>query len=121
MISPSEGKSQSSDDLGGRLAADVLRQLEGQRAEMVHLLGELVEIESGSDDVEGLQAMATRLEELFGEFGSVARVPAHPAGVDNLVLTVPGRETSGRSHVAVLCHYDTVWPRLSPPTDAPAS
>lgn len=108
MISPDE---HSSDDFGAAVAAAGRPGLEAQREQMGRLLGELVEIESGSDDVDGLQAMAARLEQLFGEFGSVTRVPAHSPGVDNLVLTVPGGAGAGRPHVAVLCHYDTVWPR----------
>jgi len=98
------------DDLGATVAGAAWANLELQQASMIRLLGELVETESGSDDFAGLQAMAARLESLFSEFGVVVRVPAHSPGIDNLVLTVPGRER-GLPHVAVLCHYDTVWPR----------
>jgi glutamate carboxypeptidase len=111
MISSADS---SSDDLaaaaGAAAATAALAALEPAQAEMVGLLGDLVETESGSDDVDGLAAMADRLEGLFGEFGAIARHDAHSAGVNNLVLDVPG-SADGLSHVVVLGHYDTVWPR----------
>src|SRR5439155_26483395 len=106
MISPSE----ASIGRAEAVAAAALRNLATRQAEMARLLGELVEIESGSDDLTGLQTMAGRLRELFGEFGDIARFPARSPGVENLVLTVPGCDRS-EPHVAVLGHYDTVWPR----------
>lgn len=111
MISPFEANARPPDDIGTNVAVAAGRRLAAQRTEMARLLGELVEIESGSDDLAGLKAMAERLEQSFGEFGEVLRFPAHSPGIDNLVLTVPGSDGAEPSHVAVLTHYDTVWPR----------
>jgi len=94
----------------GEVAAEVRRLLEARRSEMVDLLGELVGIESPSDDPEGLDRMADRLEGLMGPLGDLQ---AHPTGTDgcrHLVLEVAGREND-LAPALVLAHYDTVWPR----------
>jgi glutamate carboxypeptidase len=109
MISPVDGDTALS-DAATTVAAAVHARLEARLPDMTRLLGELVGIESGSDDLPGLRAMAGTLRELFGEFGDIDRVPAHSPGVENLVLTVPGTGDAS-AHVAVLTHYDTVWPR----------
>jgi len=107
----------------GSVARQVRDRLERRRDEMVELLGELVSIESGSDDPEGLAAMAVRLEELFGEFAPPTR---HPPG--HLLFVLPGAADTGHAgsaqeatartgrgkgggHTLVIGHYDTVWPR----------
>lgn len=77
---------------------------------MAGLLGELVRIESASDDPAGLNAMADRLVELFGAFGQLERHRTGPDGASHLVLSVPGADP-GLPPIAVLGHYDTVWPR----------
>jgi glutamate carboxypeptidase len=107
-------------------------RLEPRVAEMVDLLGGLVRIESPSDDRPGLDRMADHLEGLFGGFGPIVRHRTGPGGASHLVLTVAGAEpepepadrggdTTGTPvvpqppgpvpHVAILCHYDTVWAR----------
>lgn len=91
-------------------AVACLRTLAPRRADMVDLLGELVQIESGSDDLAGLAAMAARLRDLFAEFGAVTWHESHSPGVSNLVLTIPGSAGARLPHVVVLGHYDTVWP-----------
>ncbi|NIK61436.1 M20 family metallopeptidase [Kribbella shirazensis] len=78
---------------------------------MEQLLGELVTIESPSDDPDGLVAMGGRLERLFGEFGGVERHSAGQPGVDHLVVTVPGAGPESLAHTVALGHFDTVWPR----------
>ena len=81
------------------------------KAEMVELLGELVQIESSSDDLDGLAAMDARLGELFEDLGAITRHNVHSPGVSNLVLEVSGSDGGQEPHVVVLGHYDTVWPR----------
>ncbi len=79
---------------------------------MAGLLGELVGIESGSHDPDGLAAMADRLEDLFCGSGRIARYPTGPVGTSHLVLTVDGADSTRRSpHAVVLGHFDTVWER----------
>jgi glutamate carboxypeptidase len=110
VISPFEAE-QAAAETGADAAVAALGNLRARQPDMVRLLGQLVSIESGSDDVPGLTAMAGTLRELFAEFGDVERFPAHSRGVDNLVLTVRGSRGADLPHVAVLGHYDTVWPR----------
>ena len=59
---------------GVDLAPAVRAELEPRRAEMVELLGRLVNIESPSDDRAGLDRFADALTELFGEFGSIEQI-----------------------------------------------
>lgn len=96
-----------------RIAPEVRDGLEPRRADMVELLGELVRIESPSDDAAALNRFAARLEELFSPFGSFVRIEVPDEGFSeprrNLKLTVEGAESTERKAVA-LCHYDTVWP-----------
>ncbi len=89
------------------VAAEVRAALEPRRDEMVALLGELVAIESPTDDRAALDRMAARLRELFAPFGEVARYPQQHVG-EHFVVRVPGR-IDGPA-VLALCHYDTVWP-----------
>lgn len=76
---------------------------------MIALLGELVGIESPSDDPAALDRMAERLASLFGGFGTIARHPRGPGGAPHLDLTIDG-PADGDRYTLVLCHYDTVWP-----------
>jgi glutamate carboxypeptidase len=113
MISISDSASLRDDDGDGGSAAAIaaLGSLAPCQAEMVGLLGDLVEVESGSDDLGGLAAMADRLDDLFGEFAVVARHDAHAEGLSHLVLDLPGTAGDRLPHVVVLGHFDTVWPR----------
>jgi glutamate carboxypeptidase len=95
---------------GAELAATLRSELEPRRREMVDLLGELVSIESPSDDRPSLDRYAARLESLFGDFGPIERIePDDAARGPHLRLTVDGAGSDGE-HVVALCHYDTVWP-----------
>jgi glutamate carboxypeptidase len=88
----------------GALAAEVRTSLEPRRQEMVDLLRRLVEIESPSDDPEGLARLGNVLEELFAEFGPVERHGPHRR------LSVTGANDQ-EPHAVGLCHFDTVWPK----------
>jgi glutamate carboxypeptidase len=73
------------------------------------LLGELVRIESPSDDRPSLDRFAARLQSLFGELGGLERLESgDPERGSHLRLTVDGQTGSGQ-HAVALCHYDTVW------------
>lgn len=89
------------------VAADVRAALEPRLDDMIALLGELVSIESPTDDRAGLDRMAARLEELFRPLGEIERVPQEANG-DHFVVRVPGR--TDEPPALALCHYDTVWP-----------
>jgi len=76
---------------------------------MVDLLGELVSIESPSDDRPSLDRFAARLESLFGELGKIERIdPTDPGRGRHLRLTLDGQDGVDQ-HAVALCHYDTVW------------
>ena len=94
---------------GASVARDVRARLEPRRAEMAALVGELVSIESPSDDAAGLVRMADRIEALFREFGAIGRHPLGPGGAPHLDLRIDGPARDDRVTL-VLCHYDTVWP-----------
>jgi len=86
--------------------AEARAALEPQLGEMVALLGELVEIESPTDDRAGLDRMMARLVELFAPFGTIERF-TQPTNGDHFVVRIPGRTEEPPS--LALCHYDTVW------------
>lgn len=71
---------------------------------VLRTLQQLVEIETGAGDPEGLQAMATLLAERLAATG--AEVTRHPGG--HVQATLRG---SGRGRVMLLAHADTVYPR----------
>jgi glutamate carboxypeptidase len=94
---------------GAELVKGLRPELEPRRQAMIDLLGDLVSIESPSDDRPSLEQFAARLESLFGEFGPIERIePADTARGPNLRLTVEGAAASD-GHAVALCHYDTVW------------
>jgi glutamate carboxypeptidase len=94
---------------GAELTPAVRADLEPRRQEMVDLLGDLVRIESPSDDRPSLERFAARLQSLFGELGDIERIdPDDPTRGPHLHLTVEGQNGAGQ-HAVALCHYDTVW------------
>jgi glutamate carboxypeptidase len=98
-------------DDAGAVAEEVRAHLEQRVDEMVELLRELVEVESGTDDPEGLDRLADRLERRFGTFGPLVRHRTGPGGASHLVLSLDGAGSATLPHLLILCHYDTVWPR----------
>jgi glutamate carboxypeptidase len=94
---------------GAELTAALRPELEPRRDAMVDLLGQLVSIESPSDDRPSLERFAENLQTLFGEFGPLERVePDDHARGPHLRLSVEGAASTER-HAVALCHYDTVW------------
>jgi glutamate carboxypeptidase len=92
------------------VAARVRTRLESQREGMTELLGQLVNIETPSDDAECLNRMADRLEQLFERFGAVTRHRIGANGASHLVVNVDGADDS-LPPALVIGHFDTVWPR----------
>jgi glutamate carboxypeptidase len=89
---------------------EVRDRLEPRTGELADLLGELVRIESPSDDPAALDRMAGRLEELFGEFGPLARHATGPGGARHLLLSLDDAAEPDLPPAVVVGHYDTVWP-----------
>jgi glutamate carboxypeptidase len=94
---------------GAELTATVRAELEPRRQDMIDLLGDLVRIESPSDDPPSLDRFAARLHSLFGEMGDLQWIaPGDPQRGPHLRLTVDGQHGASE-HAVALCHYDTVW------------
>ena len=90
-------------------ASDILQYLQGQREEMIRLLGSMVRVESPSD-VPGTQSeireiIATELEQLGFR---VYRIPGRNSG-GMLYACCPTRIRGSKAQL-MLGHYDTVWP-----------
>jgi glutamate carboxypeptidase len=73
------------------------------------LLQQLVQIDSGTDDVAGVAAMGALKTELESLGANVERVPAAtPTVGDNIVATLTGK---GKGRILLIAHMDTVFPR----------
>ncbi|MFO0020724.1 MAG: glutamate carboxypeptidase [Alphaproteobacteria bacterium] len=93
---------------GPRRDEGLWKAAEAARPEQLKLLETLVNIDSGTGDVEGgrrvLDVLAPRLEALGAR---VERVPAEIPGLpDNLVATLKGK---GKSKILMIGHIDTVF------------
>jgi glutamate carboxypeptidase len=91
----------------GRDAA-VWTAAEAARADQLALLGQIVDIDSGTGDVEGGRRVAAVLRGELEALGArVEAVPAEAPGLpENLVATLEGR---GRGRVLMIAHLDTVF------------
>ncbi|MCJ2072381.1 M20 family metallopeptidase [Methylobacterium sp. J-030] len=89
---------------------DALRWLDGQEGAMLALLEELVNIDSGSYDKPGVDAVGTRIAAfLAGEGIPVATIPVEGYG-DALKAEVAG-SGGGNRPVVLMGHRDTVFPK----------
>ena len=93
---------------GPRRDEDLWKAAEAARPEQLKLLETLVNIDSGTGDVEGgrrvLDILAPRLEALGAR---IERVPAEIPGLpDNLVATLKGK---GKAKILMIGHIDTVF------------
>lgn len=80
-----------------------------KRPAMIALLEELVNLDSGSYDKAGVDAVGLALQRFLGSFGiACERIPVSPQG-DAFRAVVPGR-SDGRP-VMLLGHRDTVFPK----------
>ena len=86
---------------------EVYQQAIGYKGEALQLLERLVNIDSGTGDVEGLsQVSAVVTEELEKLGAKVQTFPASPAVGRNLVATFTGK---GRTRILLMAHMDTVF------------
>ncbi|WP_409566673.1 M20 family metallopeptidase [Methylobacterium sp. E-005] len=89
---------------------DALRWLDGQEGAMLALLEELVNIDSGSYDKPGVDAVGTRIAAfLAGEGIPVSTIPVEGYG-DALKAEVAG-SGGGNRPVVLMGHRDTVFPK----------
>lgn len=88
----------------------VLGAAQAARASQLALLGELVNIDSGTGDVEGGRKVAARLIRELEPLGAkIEHVPAEAPGLpENTVATLTG---SGHGRILMIGHIDTVFER----------
>ena len=80
------------------------------KPELINTLREMVSIESGSSDLEGLKKMADFTEARLKALGAKTerRKTTHGAGADIVIGTFEG---AGRAKVMLMAHMDTVYDR----------
>jgi glutamate carboxypeptidase len=85
----------------------ILDSAERQQPGAIKLWERLVNIDSGTGDVEGVNAVGTvAVEELKKLGAAIEMVPALPAFGDNIVASMSG---SGQGRILLIAHMDTVF------------
>jgi glutamate carboxypeptidase len=85
----------------------ILDSAERQQAGAMKLWERLVNIDSGTGDMEGVNAVgAIAVEELKKLGATIETVPALPAYGDNIVASLSG---SGKGRILLIAHMDTVF------------
>ena len=92
------------------LEKNVFDILERDRDSLLSFWEELVNMESGSEDKEGVDAVAERVAGLLRDFGADETEMISYEKAGNSVAPVFGKDCTG-APVALLGHYDTVFPR----------
>ena len=88
-------------------AEDLLKRAESERPEFLTTLEELVSIDSGTGNAEGLSKVEGILVERLKALGAEVEVtPAQPSAGNNIVGTLKG---SGEAKFLLMVHYDTVF------------
>ncbi|UEM01954.1 M20/M25/M40 family metallo-hydrolase [Skermanella rosea] len=88
-------------------AEDLLKRAESERPEFLTTLEELVAIDSGTGNAEGLSKVEGILVERLKALGAEVEVtPAQPSAGNNIVGTLKG---SGEAKFLLMVHYDTVF------------
>ena len=91
-------------------SAEILGWLDGQREAMTEMLRDLVNVDSGSYNKAGVDAVGTLIEKHLAERGiPTERVAAEKFG-DCIRAVVPGAPGSGNRHILLMGHRDTVFP-----------
>lgn len=89
----------------------ILQWLQEREQEMIDLLETLVNIDSGSYDKAGVDAVREVLQAHLQKAGIQTETFALADHGDCLLATVPGQGESTGPHVLLLGHMDTVFPR----------
>lgn len=87
----------------------IIACLAEREAEAVGLLRRLVEIQSGSRNMPGLDRMAEAMSEVLGDILPDVRILSY-ADYGNMVQACSGPWTSGEPGLALVGHMDTVFP-----------
>lgn len=90
--------------------AQVIEWLASQKQPMIDLLRDVVNIDSGSFDKEGVDAVGTRFEQHFAEYGIETWREPHDVYGDAVhgLISKPG---SNEKPVLLMGHRDTVFPK----------
>ena len=84
--------------------------LQARLPDMIDLLKTLVNIDSGSLDIEGINAVGRVLAERLGRTGFAMRSRALPVAERGTML-IAEKQAAGKGKLLILGHLDTVWPR----------
>ncbi len=103
----------------GQAPPPVLSRVQQERAPLIETMRELVGIESGSGDVEGLDRIADLIAARLRALGGEVELVAPPADMVRFQNTPPrtGRSVvarwrgNGTVRILLLAHMDTVYPR----------
>ncbi|ALM85990.1 M20 family metallopeptidase [Bordetella sp. N] len=85
-------------------------RLQARLPDMVALLKTLVNMDSGSLDVEGVNAVGRVLSERLSAAGFVVRERALPVAERGTML-IAEKQGAGKGKLLILGHLDTVWPK----------
>ncbi|MEN6310250.1 MAG: M20 family metallopeptidase [Acidobacteriota bacterium] len=82
-----------------------------RQGEMVHLLKQLVSLESPTDDKKAVDACTAFVVREFRKLGcKITTLPQKDIGDLTVIEYAPGRAKSADDEILVLTHIDTVWP-----------
>ena len=84
--------------------------LQARLPDMIDLLKTLVNIDSGSLDIEGINAVGRVLAERLGRAGFAMRSQALPVPERGTML-IAEKQGAGKGKLLILGHLDTVWPK----------
>jgi glutamate carboxypeptidase len=90
--------------------SDIIDWLSGQEGAMLALLEEVVNLDSGSYDKAGVDAVGERFRRFFAEHGIETTMHPRTEHGDALVATVPGAG-GGNRPIVLMGHRDTVFPK----------
>ncbi len=89
---------------------NALDWLASQQDAMIALLREAVEIDSGTYDKPGNDAVGAVYQRFLASHGVATEVMPQPRFGDTLVARVPGGD-AGKGHIMLMGHRDTVYPK----------
>lgn len=90
-----------------RRPRELLAHLESSKSDMVTLLGELVSLESPSDDKPAMDRFARHLAGIFRDLGARTKIIPVENGGDHLRAEFESPGAAGQ--ILLLAHMDTVW------------
>ncbi len=93
------------------IRSEVMKWLKAHEQEMLRLLEEVVNIDSGSTNKAGVDQVAATFRSHLERAGIATELFAHENNGNCLLATVPGSAGATAPHVLLLGHMDTVFPQ----------